>query len=133
MAKILRTSDRIHVQIDDVRVSISPLSFHQKAEVQSMLSLQSGYLKAAFAAIKYSVKAVSGIEVGDGEKYELEFEEGGKALSDQCVDDLLNMESSAKLLTVCASMMAGIPSAGFADAEGKPLEGVSIVKEAPGN
>jgi hypothetical protein len=83
---------------------------------------------AAKMAIKHSVKSIAGLENPDGSTYELEFENG--ALSESCVDDILNIDEDDKLSLVCTSLLNGIPQ-DFVDPQtGKPIEGISI--ERPG-
>lgn len=131
MARIYRTSDRIKVKIDDTVVTIRPLTYHQKAEIQShFLGFTQGDVtkatEAMVSAIKYAVTGIEGIEDCDGRPYELEFD--CDALSEDCVSDLLNIEISDKLQQVCSSLLHGIPK-GFVDNSGKPIEGVEIVKK----
>lgn len=113
MSKILRVSDRVNVQIDDIKLKLAPLSYLHKMEIQDfMVDAAAGNMlsamKGAAKAIKYSVKGLEGVEQYDGKAYELVFEEDG-SLKDECVDDLLNLEQSNKLMTVCAALLNGLP------------------------
>lgn len=126
MAKVFRTSDKISVKIDDIVVKISPLSYEQKSDIQSLLISGNplSVVEAAKQSIRYAVKEVSGVEDADGSPYKLEFENG--YLSDSCIDDLLNIDPDDKLSLVCTSLLQGIPK-GFVDPQtGKPIEGISI-------
>jgi hypothetical protein len=132
MAKIYRRTDRIKIKIDDVTVTVSPLSSHEKAEIQSeMIKFVKGDVKAGqhgiCLSLKYAVKDIEGIEDSNGSNYSLKFENG--YLSDECVDDLLNMEITGKLSQVCASLSNGVPTE-FRDREGNNLAGVEFVKAA---
>lgn len=126
MAKVYRTKDKISVKIDDITVKISPLTYEQKAVIQSLLISGDplSVVKAAKESIRYAVKEVSGVEDADGNPYELEFDNG--VLSEDCIDDLLNIDPEDKLSLVCTSLLQGIPK-GFIDPQtGKPIEGISI-------
>lgn len=127
MAKIYRTSDRIPVKIADMRVVISPLSFQQKAELSATITEKSP-AEAARLSIKMAVKELHGVESMDGEPYGLQFDDTG-VLSDSCVDDLMNMEHTAELITVALSLLNGIPQSFIDPSTGKPLEGVEIVQK----
>lgn len=133
MARIYRRTDRIAVKIDDVTVKLSPMSLHQKTEVQS--AMLKGHkatdireaTRGIALAIQYSVKGIEGVEDSDGNPYKLQFNETGEELTEACVDDLMNVELSRKLALVCASMVNGIPSE-FTDQYNQALEGVQIVE-----
>jgi hypothetical protein len=132
MAKIYRTSDRIKIQIDDVVVTISPLSYHQKMDAQS--DIANGQLKKDFnlmnsgiiKSLKYAIKDVKGLVDAKGKPYKLEFIDG--VLSEQCVDDIFNIELHKKLTMVCAALMSGVPSE-FTDQDGNKIEGVEIISD----
>ena len=82
--------------------------------------------QAIVKALKVSLKDIKGVvEDDEGTEYKLEFIDG--EVSDECINDLLNMPYSNKISTICTSLLAGVPDK-ILDAEGKPLEGVSIVK-----
>lgn len=126
--KIYKTTDKISVKIEDVEFKISPLSYQQKVNVQSeLIKAQGGnpmaIMTAARLAIKYSVKAVSGIQDVDGNQYQLEFD--GTELSEACVDDLLNLDPEQRLQLVCMSLLQGKPTQPV-DADGKPIKGIKI-------
>jgi hypothetical protein len=130
MARIYRRTDRIKVKVDDITVSLAPLSAHQKAEITQLMV--DGRLKtdvkktteAIMLAIKYSMKSVEGIMDADNKPYALQFE--GDALTQDCLDDLLNMELSEKLQRICSNLSQGVPNK-FTDERGNPIEGVEVV------
>lgn len=131
MAKIYRLTDRISVKVGDITIKLSPLTLHQKTEVQQAMML--GRLKGDVAeatrglvlSLKYSVKDISGVTDSEDSPYQLQFD--GEHLSDSCVEDLLNLEITQKLTLICSSLVNGIPKE-FTDAAGNKLEGVEIVK-----
>lgn len=67
------------------------------------------HFKRTFLAIKYAVKEASGIELVDGSEYKVELSESG-VLTDECVDDLLNLEIGPKLMQACANLINGVTS-----------------------
>lgn len=131
MARIYRLSDRIKVKIDDITVTVSPLSNHQKAEIQThLLGLHRGDIHAAtkgmLLSMKYAVKDIKGLEDSDGE-YKCQFDNDGN-LSDETLEDLYNLENSVKLLQVCQELVSGVPKS-FKDKDGNPIDGVEVISE----
>jgi hypothetical protein len=130
MARIYKRTDRIPVKIDDVVITLAPLSLSEKTDIQQAMlaGRANGNLKEATRgiqlALKYGIKGISGVEDSDG-PYVLQFE--GEHLTDACVDDLLNMEITNKLALVCMSLAVGVPTE-FTDENKQPLAGVEIVK-----
>lgn len=132
MARIYRLTDRIKIKIDDLIVTVRPLSKDEKAEIlQSVIHGRSkGDFKEAtqgmVLALKYAIKNVEGIIDSDDKPYQLQFDEN-KNLTDDCISDLLNLEFHSKLTLVCISLARKIPEE-FTDENGKKLEGVEIIK-----
>jgi hypothetical protein len=130
MARIYRKSDRIKIKIDDVTVTVSPLSAHEKAEIQKeMMAYLKGNIKSGqegvILSLKYAVKDIEGVLDLDDKPYALKFESG--YLTNDCVDDLLNMEITSKLAQVCGTLANGIPK-DIVDKDGNKLEGVEIIR-----
>ncbi len=88
MAKIYRLSDKIRLAVDDLTITISPLSIHQKAAIEDAARDGSakGLMQASALAIKYAVKSIDGLEDSDGKPYGLNFDEDG-TLSEDIVND----------------------------------------------
>lgn len=130
MVRIYKTTDKIPVKIDSLTFEISPLTFEVKSNIQA--SLLDGnplsIVRAAKDAIKHSVKSVKGVEDANGNPYELEFEDG--ALTEDCVNDLLNIDQDDKLSLVCTSLLNGIPKNFVDPSTGKKIEGISIETKA---
>lgn len=132
MAKIYRTTDIIHLNVDGIKFGVSPLTFEQKMEIQTqMLSGKpTDAMKAAAVAVKCALKKIEGIQDSSGNPYELQFENG--CITDQCWDDLQNMAQSQKLTMVCLNLLSSIPEEFIDPATGKRIEGVKrIDKEKP--
>lgn len=128
--KLYRLSDRITVDINGVKVQLSPLTFAQKTEIQQhMFKAAKGdvvaSLDGAKLAVAYSLKAIDGVEDMAGNKYELRHENG--TVTQECLEELFNSEMAGQLVTVCVSLLASIPKEFIDPNTGRPLEGVSIV------
>lgn len=133
MARIYRLTDRIPVKIDGITVTISPLSFDQKIELQSLM-LQAKAdpmfaVKGARLAIKYAVKGIEGLEDSSGQPYIVLVENG--QLSDECVDDLLNLQENSKIITLCSQLINGVPRVVIDPSTGKQMDGISFETTAP--
>lgn len=128
MTRIYRTTDRIPVKVDTLTVTISPLSFDQKTELQSIMMQATKdplfAVRGARLAIKYAVKDVQGLEDADG-PYKVTLGEDGN-LTDACVDDLLNTEENPKLITLCSTLIAGVPKQVIDPMTKKPMDGISF-------
>tara|TARA_Y100001936_G_C16091405_1_gene686522 strand:- start:6447 stop:6875 length:429 start_codon:yes stop_codon:yes gene_type:complete len=129
---IYRSTDRVKVEIDGINFKISPLTFQQKQELQGhMIKAVSGDMNEAMISVskslKYCLKDMSGVfyidEDGQKREYKLSFEDG--VLTDDCIDELLNMPFSSKLNSVCSAMLQGVPEK-ILDADGNEIEGIKI-------
>lgn len=127
MAKIYRISDRIQVDIEGLTFSIGPLTFDQKSEIQA-LAASGDFIKSlqsAKLAVKYAVKDVDGLD-----DYKVEKDEAG--LTEDCLNDLLNLPQNEKVQMTCLGLLQGIPDKFVNPFDGKALEGVTIIKENKG-
>lgn len=128
MAKIYRQKDRKKVQIDDIIVTLAPLSLENRSHAQALLI--EGQKKqdvlmlseAIYYTIRASLKEIEGVTDIDDKPYKLEFEKGG-LLKKECLLDLLNMECSPKLQAVCGVIVADFASDNY------KVEGVSVIKK----
>ena len=126
--KVYSLKDRITVDIDGVSFKLAPLSYKQKIEIQNMLTTgqeSEGTIKA----VQYSLKGVEGLTDSNDNEYELRFDDNG--LTEDCLDEILNIETSMKLVTTCVTFINGIPKQ-IITPDGKPLEGVKIVNPKQG-
>lgn len=125
MARIYKLTDKIKYQIGELSVSISPLSVNDKNilidyQVKGTAKRDvNALLEGAIYTIQCAVKAVSGLEDSEGNPYQLQFDESGK-LTRECAEELLNIEQSNQLISLCASFANGVPS--------KLPEGVSVAE-----
>jgi hypothetical protein len=131
---IYKTSDKISVEIDGIEVKISPLSHAQKNELQGhMMKAVNGDMEAAMESVRlsisYCLKDIKGVkyqdEDGEVRDYQLTFD--NNKLTDDCLDDMLNMPISGKLNSLCAAMLAGVPDK-IVDQDGNEIEGIKIKK-----
>lgn len=130
MARIYKTTDIIPIKIDGLVINVSPLTFEQKMQIQTEVlkgSAQSA-MRAAKLACQSAIKDISGIEDVDGSKYMIELKDG--KLTDECWDDLQNIEQTQKMITVCLGLINGVPREFTNPETGEKLEGVSLIKEA---
>ena len=131
MSRIYKTNSRIEVKVDDLSVFISPLSYHQKMSLQVLMlkaanNDMNAAMEAVVCALKMSIKDIKGLQVDDeGTEYQLEF--SGDEVSDECINDLLNLPCSNKLSAICTSLLAGVPDK-ILGPDGMPIEGISFVK-----
>lgn len=131
MTRIYKTNSKVEVTVDDITVFISPLSYHQKMELQDLMlraasNDMDAAMKAVVKALKMAIKEVKGLIVDDeGTEYKLEF--NGEELSDECVNDLLNIPCSNKLTALCTALLAGVPDK-IIGPDGMPVPGISFVK-----
>lgn len=131
-------TDRVSYKVDDIEISLKPMSFAEKMEVQQdMVKAVNGdmaaAMKAVVKALSVCLKSVKGLENADGTEYELEFDADGK-VSQSCIDELLNIPHSTKLTAICSAMLNGIPTQIIDPQTSKPLAGVSLIlkKEVKG-
>jgi hypothetical protein len=76
---IYKMSDRIPVEIGELRFWISPLSYGQKMDLSNCSSVVSGEqkidgVKFASLLLKYSIKEIEGLTNFDGTEYKLSFD-----------------------------------------------------------
>lgn len=129
MAKIYRTTDVVPLKIDGLVVKISPLTFEQKMQLQTEILKggTQGAMRAAKLACQFAIKDITGIENQDGSDYKIEVKDG--RMSDECWDDLQNIQETQKMVTVCLNLVNGIPKEFTDPNTGKKLEGVSLIKQ----
>lgn len=129
--KIIRTTDRIKLTIEDAVFYLAPLTYDQRAEVGAQYRREGGtevkdyqdMIKIGKLYLKYALKDVEGIETLEGEKYKLKFE--NNLLSDESVNDLMNIPVSKTLNDIAQTMFVQIPNE-ILDSEGNKLDGVEI-------
>ena len=129
MATIYKTTDQIPLKVKDLTIKVSPLSFEQKMKVQSEILKNGaeGAMRGAKLACQFAIKEIKGIVDGSGNEYQIELKDG--KLSDECWDDLQNVQETQDLITVCLNLINGVPKEFIDPQTGKKLEGVSFVKK----
>lgn len=111
--KIYRTSDRIPVKIGELTFWLSPMSWGHRAEIVALARKQAGIdatdaNKAGFLTLKYTIKEIEGLENSDGSPYVCEYEQSG-CLTDDCVDDLYQLDILPQLVQVGGMFLNGLP------------------------
>lgn len=130
--RVYKRTDRIMVRIDNLVVKLAPLSLDQKTEIQQAMlagNRASDIAQLSHAmrlALKYSVKGIDGLINSDDQPYKLEFE--NDVLTDSCIDDLLNIELTDKLILVCTKLAAGVPKQFKSEKTGEPIPGVELIE-----
>lgn len=127
--KIRKTTEKISVKVGELLFKITPLTFEQKCEIQTVLAAgtTTAILKASKLAMKFSVKEITGLQNSDGSDYEVTFDNEG--LSDDVINDLGNSEIGDRLNYMCISLLNGIPNQFENPITKQPLDGVSFVDE----
>ena len=128
MTILYMPDEKVPLQIDDIVVSVQQLTMAQKATIIEKLQSVDNSLsliEASQLAIKYGVKALSGVTLSSGKPYALQFE--GHLLSDSCVEALMCLPQSDKLTAACFSLIKGI-SDPIVDANGRKIPGVEVIK-----
>jgi hypothetical protein len=125
---IHKITDKIKVKIGEIAFWVSPLSWDQKQDILSDAKMNDGKVSnrnSTYKCIKYAVKDIEGVVLSDGSPYTLKLENG--VLSDESVEEILNLELSPRLIMTCYSLVHGVPNKIFNPVTGEPLEGVEIV------
>lgn len=125
MSVVYKVTDTFDLKVDNVVVSLSPLSYEVKADMQAYV-LAGKPMSAGVLALRHSVKNIKGLKLPDGSDYELEFENG--VLTKSTISDLLNLPEGNKVNIIAISLINGMPKGEFLDPEtGNPMEGVKFV------
>lgn len=127
---IHKTTDKIKVKIGEIIFYLSPLSWDQKQDILSdakMVDGKASNRNSTYKCLKYAVKGIEGATLADGSPYVLTMENG--VISDECVEDILNLELSPKLIMACYSFVQGIPARIVNPVTGEIVEGVEIVQK----
>lgn len=131
--RIYKCSDKVEIKIDSLSIFVSPMTYHQKSQLQPlMISAANGNMddamKAVMQAMKFCLKGIRGVSVQDDEgndvPYVLEFNDN--EVTEECLNDILNMPISQKISTICTSLMSGLSSR-ICDPNGQPIEGIEVV------
>jgi hypothetical protein len=122
-------NDKISIKIDDITIIVSPLSYKQKGEIQSLISRYSetkdsmDLIEGSFKTLKYAIKEIKGAKSGDND-FSIVLENG--IASDDSIEALLNSSISGKLTTASLALLNGIPKEIINPITGKALEGVVV-------
>ena len=131
---IYKKTDKVWVDIADTKFAFSPLTIQEKQKLfSSSQRLESEEENITFAKdlLKLTLKDCDGIKNADGSDYKFSFDSNGN-ISDDNINDLINTDISALLITSASSLLAGMPSGDTIKnpATGEVLEGVKLVKKS---
>lgn len=123
--RIYKTTDKIEYKLGELSIKISPLSVDDKNNLTELMF--KGQQKAdvkllmegSLYALQCAIKEIKGLEDGEGNPFELSFDDSGK-LTKECASDLLNLEQSSNLIGLCSSFINGVPT--------KLPEGITLVE-----
>lgn len=114
---------------------LSPLTRIQKSEVLACVSVKGGQLledsmAMSAKAIKFSLKAVEGLENQDGTPYVLALGPDG-TVTEEALDDLLNLDEASQVLMAASMNLAGtgLPDELRSRVGGNVLENVVVIKD----
>jgi hypothetical protein len=125
-------SDRIDFDINELSFKFGPMSLEQKASLEEFTKMKKGrpaieHAKASMRIIKYTVKELLGVETMDGKPYSLEFEDKNqRALTDNCVEDLVNLPCTPDLITTLFQLLEGVKNKVVNLETGEELKHVKI-------
>lgn len=128
--KIARLSDRFVIKLEEVEITIAPLSGRQKLEMTSMIKqgddgkLYLDKISQELFLIKHSVKSIKGLKDFDESEYKLEF--SGEELTEECADELLGFLVNSYFTVANTQVMSGILGEVINPITGKAIRGISI-------
>lgn len=134
MIKLYSMKDRIPIKIDDITVTIAPLSYKDKQILKGLMEMalkkdtsMDTIIFASKYAIKCCVKKVEGIIDSMDQIYKVQFEDNKQYLTDDCVEDLLALPITDKLICTCSTLIKGIPDEITNPYTGKRMDGVKVL------
>lgn len=82
---------------------------------------------ACFYNLKYALKEVKGLYNPDETPYTLEFEEGLDELTDKCINELLALPFSDKIIYMARDLSSSIPNKITNPVTGEEIEGIEVI------
>ena len=85
-------------------------------------------MKAVIQSMKFALKDIKGMKTIDDEGNEVEYKLSfdNNEISDDSIDDILNMPIAQKVSSLCTSLMSGLSSK-ITDLNGKEIEGLEFI------
>lgn len=124
MRRIYKLSDRIRIKVGDLTVILRPLTYKEKADIQSEMITSSGNIRgamdAAVNALKCALVGFEGISNADGSPY---------VYSEADFDDVLNMPESSTLTKAAMNLLNNIPKEFVDPHTAQKLQGVEFLDE----
>ena len=128
--RIARLTDRFKIKLEDVTVTVAPLSGRQKLEMTSMIKQREDgklYIDKASQEhylVKHSIKSLEGLKDHDEQEYKLELD--GEYLSDDCAEEVLSFLVNTYFTSANTQAMNGIFGEVINPMSGKPIEGITV-------
>lgn len=132
---VFKKTDRIWIDVGEAKFAFSPIDVQEKQKLYSKGSSiqenQEQALQFAKEIVRLTLKDCEGLVNSDGSPYQLSFDSSGY-LSNDNIEELLNTDIAGLLITMSSSFLAGMPSGEYVinPADGKPIEGVKVVKKS---
>lgn len=131
---VFKKTDRVWIDVGEAQFAFAPIDVQSKqklyAKAGTIKDDDTMGLEFAKDIVKLTLKDCKGILNSDGSDYKLIFDSNG-LLCDDSIEDLLNTDIAAQLITITSSFLAGMPSGDVIinPADGKPVEGVKVLKK----
>jgi hypothetical protein len=128
---VRKTTQSVPVEIDGVTFMFRPLSMAEKTELMSSLDRDnspSALLAWTKSVIARSLRDIRGLTNEDGTDYRATFD--GGMLSNESMDDLLNLPIADKIMLVGGLFIKGVPQDGqlIHPQTGEPIAGIVVKK-----
>lgn len=135
--KVYGPKDRIKVKLispdkETLGFILSPLTAKQKGEVAACLSMRGGDAvqdrwEMVRLALKYSLKAIEGIEDADGNPIQLSLGDDG-GLTDESMDTVVNIPDMDLAYTAALQLASGTTAGQIINpSTGNPFDNVEVV------
>ncbi len=116
--------------MEEVEITIAPLSGRQKLEMTSMIKqgddgkLYLDKISQELFLIKHSIKSIKGLKDFDDGEYNLVLSDG--EMTDECADELLGFLVNSYFTVANTQVMSGILGEVINPITGKSIRGISV-------
>jgi hypothetical protein len=128
---VRKTNQIVPIEIDGVTFSFRPLSMGEKTELMGELEKDKStgaLMQWTRAVVCRSLRDVRGLTNEDGSEYRPAFD--GDRLSNEAMDDMMNLPISEKIMLVGGLFIKGVPADGqlIHPQTRQPIEGIIVKK-----
>lgn len=122
----------LDLKVGDIVFTITPLTYQQKAEIQSV-GMKSGgatyedATQALALTIKYMIKDIKGIRDHKGNKFKLKFD--GDFVSEDSISDIINLPNMGLLHRVTSNWALNGATTNLEEIFGESIEGIEFVSK----